>query len=179
MKKIWGFCLTVFMSILLLVSGAEAAETKVQLHDTLLLDGFVTEYNRISEYPVADYSSHNKHGDYESYVAVLDQGNVMLINVNGKGLISNIILMHRGEVSPEEQKKLLSVFVGMNVALGYPAKEEDMLTLTEAFQRLDIASADVLASRLDRSDIERSYTFFKTENPAQQVRSIVMEAVVE
>ncbi len=179
MKKLCVCFLAVFLAFFLLSPDARAAETKVQLHDAVSLEGFVSEYNRISEYPVTDYSSHSKHGDYESHVAVLDPGNVMLINVNGQGLISNIILMHRGEISQEEHKKLLSVFVGVNVALGYPAKEENMGILTEAFRRLDISSADVLAARLDRSDIGRSYTFFKSENPAQQVRSIVMEAVVE
>ena len=179
MKRICVFFLAVFLAFSLLSPEARAAEMKVQLHDTILLDEFISKYNRLSEYPVTDYSSHSKRGDYESYVAVLDPGNVMLINVNGKGFLSNIILMHRGDVSGEEQKKLLSVFVGMNVALGYPAKEENMGTLAEAFRRLDISSADVLAARLDRSDIGRSYTFFKSENAAQQVRSIVMEAVAE
>lgn len=179
MKKLCMALLAVFCAIAMTAPIAQAAETKVQLHDSLSLDDFVAGYNKSAEYPVTDYSSHSTRGDYEAYIAVVDQNNIMLVNTNTAGLISNIILMHRGDISAEDQKKLLSIFVGMNVALGYPATDEGMLFMVEAFNRLDITSPEVMASMLERTDIHRDYTFLKSENPAQQAHLILVEAVVE
>lgn len=179
MRKLQVLLFLMLLAICMPGSAAQAAETKVQLHDEIVLDAFVTGYNKASRYPVADYSNHSKRGDYEAYVAAVDESNVMLINTNAAGLISNIILVHRGDISDVEQQKLLDMFMGINIALGYPATEEGRSFLKEAFQRLDITSPEITASRLERKDILRDYTFLKSENQAQRAHLIMMEAVVE
>ncbi len=179
MKEVRSVLFIVLLGMLFLMPAAYAQETKVQLHDTIQLDTFVAEYNGLSEYPITDYSSHSTRGDYEAYVSVIDPSNAMLIHVNQAGLISNILFMHRGELTEADRKILMSMFVCSNVAFGYPATAEDMLDLTDAFDRLNISSPEITASRLKRSDIGRDYTFLKTGNQEKKVYMILMEAVVE
>lgn len=179
MKKISAVLSLVLLGIFLTAATAFAKEAKVQLHDEITLDAFVAKYNEISDSPITDYSTHSTRGDYEAYVATVDESNAMLINVNGTGHLSNILLMHRGEITEADQKKLMSMFACLNVALGYPATEDGMAFLTEAFHRLEITSPKIMASRLQRSDIQRDYTFLKSENGAQKVHVILVEAVAE
>lgn len=179
MKKALSVLFAVLFGTLVLMTDAHAKEVKVQLHDTVTLDTFIETYNKLSEYPVTDYSNHSTRGDYEAYVAVLDQENAMLIHTNGAGLISNILFMHRGGIAEADRKKLASVFVCSNIAMGYEMSDDAVPVLTEAFDRLDISSPEVLASRLDRQDIGRMYTFLKTVSQEKNVYMILMEAVVE
>ena len=179
MKRMRLIFSMMLMGICLFAVTAHAQETKVQLHDTMTLDSFVEAYNGVSEYPIADYSTHSTKGDYEAYIAEIDPTASMVIHVNGEGKISNIVFAHRGDVSEEARKKMMSIFACINIALGYPATENGMDYLAEAFQRLDVSAPEILAARLKRADIQRDYTFVKRVVEEQPMQIILMEAVAE
>ena len=179
MKRMHLIFSMMLMGICLFAVTAHAQEAKVQLNDTMTLDAFVEAYNGVSEYRIADYSTHTTKGDYEAYIAEIDPTASMVIHVNGEGRIANIVFAHRGDVSEEARNKMMSIFACINIALGYPATENGMDYLAEAFQRLDVSSPEILAARLKRADIQRDYTFVKRVVEEQNMQIILMEAVTE
>ena len=153
---------------------------KVQLHDTLDRDGFIKAYNQANpEYPMGKPSEPKAAGNYITTVSPIGDKEAVIINANGEGRLSNVILMHKGKILEEELGQLYKVYAGIINALGYQAVDNHDVKYAHSFQELDLTSTEAIATRFTREDNERIYTFYKSYNPKTDVCMILVEAVVE
>lgn len=157
---------------------ALAMDNKVALHDTLSSAAFVAAYNDISRYPLQNYGQKRPMGDGEAYTGVIDDSTAMLVRVSKDDKLRSVILMHRGEVTEQEQEKLGEVFAAVNIALGHPTTDEGMLSIARVFNILKVADTEMTATRLSRRDLQRDYVFMKAYTGGNSVLSIVLEAFV-
>ena len=153
---------------------------KVQLHDTLDREGFIKAYNQANpEYPMGKPSEPKAAGNYITTVSPIGDKEAVIINANGEGRLSNVILMHKGKILEDELGQIYKVYAGLINALGYQAENNHDIKYANSFKELDLTSTEAIATRFTREDNERIYTFYKSYNPKTDVCMILVEAVIE
>ncbi|MBR2214142.1 MAG: hypothetical protein IJ849_00120 [Selenomonadaceae bacterium] len=158
----------------------EVRSYKVQLHDALDRAAFLTAYQKACPtYPVEKTSEPRDSGDYQTTMSPVGEKEALVINSNGEGRIANIILLHQGKVTAEEQKAMYAIYSGILDALGYDQTANHEVKYEQSFSELDITTEEPLASRFTREDLGRIYTFYKSYNPQRDVTMILIEAVID
>lgn len=173
----------VLLLCLLAASVASAAdpaeaETKVQLNDTTTIGEFLAAYDRAAE-------EHKVQGDVQkkdmadriSYMAPIDGDTALIINANKEGHLSNLSILCRGQMNGEGKEKVHQIYLGVLGALGMKLDENGLFFANQAFDRLDVESNVIMAARLPREDIQRTWTLLKVKS-GSGILSIVLEAIV-
>ncbi len=168
---------------LLVTSVASAAdptevETKVQLDDNITIEDFLTAYDKTAgEEKVQGTVQKKDMANYISYMAPIDGDTALIINANKEGHLSNLSLLCRGQMDGEGKEKVHQIYLGVLSALGMKLDENGLFFANQAFDRLDVESNVIMAARLPREDIHRTWTLLKVKS-GSGILSIVLEAVV-
>ena len=157
---------------------AEVVTQKVQLHDTVTAESFAEAYNAEAKDKVT-FGEPRTAGDYVSRLAPIGEASAMIVNANGEGLLSNIMLMHKGAVQPQEKDAVMDILYNMMAALGFERSELNDYQTGLVYEQLCFDSREPMATRVFRPDINRIYTFYKSWKPNADVYMVLVEAVTE
>jgi hypothetical protein len=152
---------------------------KVQLDDKATVDSFLSAYNEAAgKFKVNGVPQKKEMGNYDAYIAPIGTDAALLINANKAGKLSNIVILSRTKLDDAAVENIRAIYINILSALGMKMDEIGLSSANRAFGRLDLKSDDILASRIQREDTNRTWTFLKSRG-ANGVTSIVFEAVVE
>ena len=172
MRGIAKFLVIVCMWAVLLPTPAYA----MALSDTLSVEDFVRNYNEKSTRVVTDFGAHRKVGIYEVYLLTLEGDDVMLVNVNDKGIADNIVILHKGEVPETARENLRAEFMAAVLAVGFDDDEFNRGLINRAADRLKLDTKDMQSSLIKREDIGRDFVFVKTYNEKNDALMISLKA---